>query len=119
MIKGIGLDLIETARIEKALENSRFIERVFTPLEIELLHEQNSPERAAGMFAAKEAVVKALGTGFGKVKWTDVEVLREDSGAPFVVLHNYARSLLGENDRVLVSITNIKDMASAVAITEG
>ena len=118
MIKGVGIDLVEVTRIARAMENERFIERIFTPAEQALLAERgHDPVRAAGMFAAKEAVAKALGTGFGPVGWQEIEVLREENGAPFAVLSGAAKALAG-GDRVHVSISSERQMAAAVAVIE-
>ena len=73
MILGIGLDLIETARVKRSLENPKFLEKVYTPGEQEyLLERKGNAQSAAGIFAAKEAVSKALGTGFGPIRLQEV-----------------------------------------------
>jgi holo-[acyl-carrier protein] synthase len=94
MIVGIGVDLIEVGRIQKALEDShigrRFRDRVFTEKEIQYCEKKRRGryESYAGRFAAKEAVMKALGRGWGsKVSWIEIEVARARSGRPDIVLH--------------------------------
>ena len=73
MILGIGLDIIETARVEKALQNPVFLKKVYTEGEQEYLAKRKgNAQSAAGIFAAKEAVSKALGTGFGPISFQEV-----------------------------------------------
>ena len=81
-----GIDLIETERIQAAIERhgARFLRRVFTPGELELC--QGRPESLAVRFAAKEATAKALGTGIGQISWQEVEILNDEQKAPRLVL---------------------------------
>ena len=95
MIFGIGTDLIEIARVERAWEKESFRNRVFTEQEKQLIAERS--QRAAGNFAVKEAVVKAFGTGFGKIAPGEIEVLREVSGKPYVVLYGEAEAFRTAN----------------------
>jgi holo-[acyl-carrier protein] synthase len=95
MVLSVGVDMVEVERIQKALEDSRigkrFRERVFTANEIQYCEKKRRGryESYAGRFAAKEAVMKALGRGWGsKVSWLDIEVARARSGKPEIVLHN-------------------------------
>lgn len=121
MIRGIGIDLIEVKRIEKAMMRQGFIERYFTFDEIMLFKEHNmNPQKVAGNFSTKEAVVKMLGTGFRKIRLKDIEVLRDAYGKPTVRLHNRALTLSGEMkiDYIHVSISNTKEYVTAVAIGE-
>ena len=94
MIVSVGVDLVEVERIQKALEDShigsRFRDRVFTEKEIQYCEKKRRGryESYAGRFAAKEAVMKALGRGWGsKVSWIEIEVARAQSGKPDIVLH--------------------------------
>jgi holo-[acyl-carrier protein] synthase len=94
MIVSVGVDLIEVERIQKALEDShigkRFRDRVFTEKEIRYCEgkQRGRYESYAGRFAAKEAVMKALGRGWGsKVSWIEIEVARARSGKPDIVLY--------------------------------
>lgn len=122
MIIGIGLDLIEVARVRKALENRRFLARVYSPEEQQYLVKHNlNAMSAAGMFAAKEAVAKALGSGLGRISWTEIEVLREETGRPYVRLTGDARQRLMDigGISVHISITHIKEYAAAQAVIEG
>jgi holo-[acyl-carrier protein] synthase len=86
----VGVDLVDTSRIHRVLERygTRFLERVYTPLE--LAYCQMRVTSLAGRWAAKEAVVKALGCGFGDVHWSDIEVLSDEQGAPYLRLHGEA-----------------------------
>lgn len=121
MIRGIGIDLIEVKRIEKAMAREGFLERYFTEREIELFqkHKMN-PQKVAGNFATKEAVVKMMGTGFRKVRLIDIEVLRDVFGKPEVILHDAALVLSGDLklDYIHVSISNTESMVTAVAVGE-
>ena len=124
MIVGIGIDLLEVSRMEKALLRSGegFLRRVFTPAERSSCEEAGGGSaRWAVRFAAKEAVFKALGTGWsGGVSWHQVEILREPGRAPFVRLSGPARQVAEERgaDICHVSLTHQKRHAAAVAILE-
>lgn len=87
MILRNGIDLVEIKRFEQLQPAifMRFIERVYTPQE--LVEADNSMEYLAGRFAAKEAVVKALGTGIGPVGWKEVEVLSNEEGRPVLIFN--------------------------------
>lgn len=114
MIKGIGLDIIEIDRIALAIERTkgRFIERLFTRNEIR----PNAPATYyAGRFAAKEAVVKALGTGFRGITWQDIEVLSDSMGKPYVNLSpDIAKRF--DHPQLLLTITHSKAYASSCCI---
>ncbi len=122
MILGIGLDIIETARVEKALQNPVFLKKVYTEGEQEYLAKRKgNAQSAAGIFAAKEAVSKALGTGFGPISLQEVEIIWNENGKPSVKLTGRALMKLQEmgGKQVLVSITHIKDLAAAQAVIDG
>lgn len=122
MVLGIGLDLIETARVKRSLENPRFLEKVYTPGEQEYLQQRKgNAQSAAGIFAAKEAVSKALGTGFGPIRLQEVEILWGKRGKPYVRLTGAALKRMQDmgGSQVLVSITHIKDLAAAQAVIDG
>jgi holo-[acyl-carrier protein] synthase len=125
MILGHGVDLAEVQRVRRSVERfgDRFLERVFTPAE--LAYAGDGPRRdehLAARFAAKEAVLKALGMGWAQgVGWTDIEVAREASGRPVLVLHGKAREVavaLGVR-RWHVSLTHTGTMAMASVLAEG
>jgi holo-[acyl-carrier protein] synthase len=119
---GLGLDLVEVSRIRSLLEKGgdRFKDRVYTRSEITYCDScADAAMHYAARFAAKEAVSKALGTGFTNgVTWRDIEVLRSPSGAPSVRLHGaattVARSL--SVDRVLITLTHTTTAAAASAV---
>ncbi len=117
MILGVGLDLADVPHIEQAVGRPRFLERVFTDAERERIALRGA-ETAAGVFAAKEAVAKALGTGFSGFGPWDIHVTWTDAGAPRVALSNGAeerRRAIG-GGRIHLSITHSAGMAAAVAI---
>jgi phosphopantetheine--protein transferase-like protein len=115
MITGTGTDIIEIDRIRKALSHPGFKERVFTPAEREYIGDHaSSVQKYAGRFAAKEAVMKALGKGF---PWLAIEILAKPSGEPFVRLHGHAAAVLGEG-RIWVSISHCHLYATACAVAE-
>jgi holo-[acyl-carrier protein] synthase len=124
MIVGTGIDLAEVPRIADAIERfgERFLQRVFTEAERRYCDSKaNRMERYAGRFAAKEAAMKAIGTGWrGGVSWTDFEVRRQPGGRPTIVFHGKAAdfaSKLGVKN-VALSITHTKDTAMAQVILE-
>ena len=120
MIRGIGLDLCDIGRIERAIEKEHFLERVYTPGERERILAARGARRgeiAAGMFAAKEAVAKALGTGFAGFGPDAVEILPDDQGRPTCALYGRARVLAGDA-RVHVTVTHESGFAAATAIIE-
>ena len=120
MIIGIGTDIIEIDRIENAInKNNNFLEKVFTPKEIEMFRSRNMrSEVMAGNFAAKEAVSKALGTGFRGFSLTDIEVLRDELGKPIVFLSKDIEDLINVDYRLNISISHNKTSAMAFAILE-
>lgn len=119
---GIGIDVVETRRIRRSIERhgERFVRRIFTDGEIAYCRAAKFPElQFSARFAAKEAVSKAFGTGIGEMMgWTDIEVVRESSGEPRIVLHGPARSLAANLrvHEVKVSLTHTRDYAAANAV---
>lgn len=118
MIVGIGTDLIEITRIGKACEKQAFLSRIYTEEECRLAGGNIS--RLAGNFAVKEAVSKALGTGFRTFMPVDIEVVRDELGKPYVNLYGGAKERAKEvgAERIHVSITNTKEYAQAFAVAE-
>ncbi|MFV0422129.1 holo-[acyl-carrier-protein] synthase [Oleidesulfovibrio sp.] len=122
MIVGTGIDLTELDRIRKALERhpERFAKRILHDNELESL-QPVTPARLAARFAAKEAAVKALGTGFTMgISFKDLEVYNEANGKPALRLHGEAREQaeqLGVT-RIHLSLTHGRDTAAAVVILE-
>ena len=124
MILGTGVDLAEVARIRASIERygDRFIKRVFTEEEAAYAERKaNKYERYAARFAAKEAGMKALGTGWsGGIKWKDLEVANLPSGRPTLVLHGVARAVadgLGVNT-IHLSLTHTSEQALAWVLLE-
>jgi holo-[acyl-carrier protein] synthase len=124
MVVGLGLDIAEIDRIEAAIvrHGAPILERLYTPSEVAYCESyKNRYERYAGRFAAKEAAMKALGTGWhGGVRWRDIEVTREPSGKPSLRLEGVARSFA---DRlgvkyISLSITHSGNFALAQVIFE-
>lgn len=116
----IGIDIIEIERIKKACCRERFMVRFFTLREISSIRPgPNFYAHLAGKFAAKEAVAKALGTGF-RFRWQEVEILNEESGKPICFLSGKALDMakMMNIDKVLVSISHSKDYAVAFAIAQ-
>lgn len=105
MIIGIGTDIIEIDRIKRAMERTRgFLERNFSKNEILYFEKRNfKAETVAGNFAAKEAISKAIGTGFRGFSLIDIEVVRDELGKPLVLINEKIKNILSEKD-----ITNFK-----------
>lgn len=120
MIIGIGTDIIEIDRIEKAINrNNGFLDKVFTTREIEMFKERNMrAEVIAGNFAAKEAVSKALGTGFRGFSLLDIEILRDQLGKPIVYLSDDMKKIINANHRINVSISHNRTSAIAFVVLE-
>lgn len=125
MIVAIGIDLVEIARIEEvfARQGDRFRARVFTEGEIAYSERRASKFASyAARFAAKEAAMKALGTGWSQgVGWLDVEVVNEPSGAPALQLHGRALERMRElgGIRAHLSLTHSGNLAIAEVLLEG
>jgi holo-[acyl-carrier protein] synthase len=125
LIVGMGIDIAEVDRVKAAIERhgEAFLRRVYTVREKEYCEKfKNKYERYAGRFAAKEATMKALGTGWSRgVRWVDVEVVRQSGGRPTISLQGEAAkvaSSLGV-ERVALSITHTAAQAFAQVIFEG
>ena len=115
-----GVDIIEIPRIKKTLDcyGERFLKRIFTPDEIAYCRGR-SPN-LAGRFAAKEATMKALGTGVRGVGWKDIEVIRAESGAPSVKLHGRAkaRADMLQVSELSLSISHSREFAVAFVVAQ-
>lgn len=122
MLKGIGIDIIEVQRIEKALERTpRFQQRLFTEREITQCRSKPVPaESFAARFAAKEAVFKTLGSGW-QLGWSSIEIISDALGRPQVTLEGKAADKAVELgiQEVKVSLTHTRQYAAAVAIAVG
>jgi holo-[acyl-carrier protein] synthase len=119
-VVGVGVDLCEVERMRRTLARTAgFADRVFTPAEQDYCRRARDPsERFAARFAAKEAVLKALGAGLGACPFTDIEVVRARSGAPSVLLHGAAAELAARRGVSAwhVSLTHTRTMAEALAV---
>ncbi len=124
MICGVGIDLMETARLERALaeRGDRFERRVFTPVELDQCRDRRDRLQAlAARFAAKEACMKALGTGWSKgLGFRQIEVVRGEGGKPSLRLSGAAARRAEELGVVTieVSLTHQPTMAAAVVVLE-
>ena len=119
MICGVGNDIVEIARIEALYHRypERFLKRIYTPLEQEYCLRKKSPAiHLAARFAAKEAIVKALGTGFSRgLSWLDFEIINDALGKPFVHLSPFAEEIFG-NSILHISLSHSQHYATAFDI---
>jgi holo-[acyl-carrier protein] synthase len=121
---GIGVDLVECARIDHSLARfgDRFLHRVFTDGEIVYSKSMKFPARhLAARFAAKEALSKAFGTGIGgSMGWKDIDVRKKPSGEPFVVLEGGAKQLANDRavTKVLITLSHTDNHAMAMIVLE-
>ena len=117
-----GIDLVDFPRIEEMLERheQRFLDRVFTPREqADAQNAHSRVEKLAGRFAAKEAVLKLIGTGWrGKIAWTDIEIINNPLGQPQVNLTGEVEQIANEKhiEQVTISITHTANFALASAV---
>jgi len=123
-VLGIGVDLVECARIQRAIDRfgDRFLHRVFTEGEIEYSMSMKFPARhLAARFAAKEAVSKAFGTGIGKeMGWRDIDIRKKPSGEPFLVFSGPAKQLAErcEVSVALITLSHTEHHAMATIVLE-
>lgn len=120
MVLGIGNDIVEIARIEKAIQNESFKKRVYTVAEIEFIEKKGAGKMAsyAGRFSAKEAISKAMGTGVRGFNLRDIEILNDELGKPVVIFKNGLEEKM-KGKKVELSISHSKEYATAVAIIIG
>lgn len=118
-IKGVGCDIVSVSRIAKVIVDQRFLDNVYTVYEREYISEKGT-QTAAGIWAAKEAVSKALGTGFVGFTAKDIEIRHNESGAPQIVLYNGAktRSEWIHVKNIYISISHEQEQALAFAVIE-
>ena len=121
MIRGIGIDVVELGRMKEVVAKwgDRFLSKVFTEGELSYARSKKFPvNHIAGRFAAKEAVAKALATGWsGGFRWKDVEVINDASGKPAIELHGFVKNLLAGN-QIFVSISHSESVVVATAVIE-
>ena len=120
MIVGIGNDIIEIERIEKAISKEGFKNKIYTQRELENIEKRgNRTETYAGIFSAKEAISKAIGTGVREFSLIDLEILNDDLGKPYVVVSEKLDKILKnkkESYQIEISISHSKKYAIAMAI---
>jgi len=119
-VLGIGTDIVEIDRIRAILKRypSKFLKRILTPYEQKYCLERKEPAlHLAGRFAAKEAIVKAIGTGFSHgLSWTDIEICNDTYGKPSPFLSPFLLEKLGNDVQIQISISHCKQYATAFAI---
>lgn len=121
MVKGIGVDIIEIERIRKSIGDlgDSFLQKIFTSSEIAYCNSKpNAFQHFAARFAAKEALSKAVATGWaGEFRWKDVEVMNEPSGKPLLTLHGSMKELLSRCS-VFVSLSHSDHHVVAIVVLE-
>src|ERR1035437_8150999 len=120
MIIGIGIDIIEISRIKKSIEKygDHFLQKIFTPGEIEYCESKASKyQHYAARFSAKEAVAKAMSTGWNnEFSWQNIEVFNESTGMPYVRLTGKLESFLSDGKELKISMSHSQDYTTCVAI---
>lgn len=122
MIKGLGCDLCAISRMEEIIRDGRFLSRYFTAAECAYIRSRKlQAQTAAGIFAAKEAFLKALGTGLGGAALSDIEISHTPLGAPEYLINDKTRAALDIRgaQRAFLSISHDGDFAMATAVLEG
>ncbi len=121
MIVGLGIDVVDVARIEAAISRwDRFVDKIFTQNESHYARaSSNIVEKFAARFSAKEAAIKALRAPSG-MSWHDLEIINEDDGAPKMILSGQALNVANQLavKQIFVSMTHTKTIASAVVLIE-
>lgn len=120
-IQGIGIDIVDVQRMREALDTQgpALMKKLFTEREIAYCKSKQRPhEHFAARFAAKEAVSKAMETGWsGKFRWKDVEVVNEPSGVPRIILYDFVASMLA-NSKVHLTLSHTKTTVAAFVVIE-
>ncbi len=124
MIYGTGIDIVRIKRIEKTIDRwkEKFIRRIFTENEIIYCQNKTNPaSHFAVRFAAKEAAAKMFGTGIGKINWTDIRVVNNKTGKPYLNFEGEAQNLYNKKGikSVHLSLSHEKEYAVAQVIAEG
>lgn len=124
MVKGVGVDIVEISRVAVAWQRwpGRFATRVYAARELEYCLAKKQPAAClAARFAAKEAVMKALGLGLGRCRWLDIEISLVAGARPEVILWGAAREQAASQGitRVGVSLSHSREHAVALAVAEG
>ena len=120
MIFGIGIDIIEIERIKKSIEkfDKTFLNKIYTQTELDYcLSKKNKYQHFAARFAAKEAIAKALATGWSKgFRWKDIDIYNEESGMPNVNLHGNLKNFLGKNKSLKITMSHSEHYVTCFAI---
>jgi holo-[acyl-carrier protein] synthase len=120
MVIGIGTDIIEIDRIKNSIEKygDRFLSKIYTPTEIKYCQSKaNKYQHFAARFAAKEAVYKALATGWQEVlSWQEIEIFNESTGMPHVTMRGKLKEFLSDDKSLKISISHSKNYVVSVAI---
>jgi len=120
MIFGIGIDIIEISRIQRSIEkfDKIFLNKIYTQTELEYcLSKKNKYQHLAARFAAKEAIAKALQTGWAKgFRWKDIEIYNEKSGMPKVNLTGNLKSFLGQDKSLKITMSHSESYVACFAI---
>ena len=120
MIFGIGIDIIEIERIKQSIEkfNDRFLNKIYTQTELDYCQsKKNKYQHYAARFAAKEAIAKALATGWSKgFRWKDIEIFNEKSGMPNVTLQGNLKSFLGDDKLLKITMSHSEHYVTCFAI---
>lgn len=120
MVIGIGIDIIEINRIKKNVEKygDKFLAKIYTPTEIDYCQSKTSKyQHFAARFAAKEAVYKALATGWQEeLSWQDIEISNEPTGMPIANLKGKLKAFLSDNKDLKISISHSENYVTCVAI---
>jgi holo-[acyl-carrier protein] synthase len=121
-IVGTGVDIVEISRIKQAAKkwSDKFLRRIFTEKELEYAHGKNIPyQHLAARFAAKEAVLKAIGDStIHRIEWTNVEILNDEHGKPVINLSGYAKRIKQQKNisDIIISMSHTRTYAVANAI---
>lgn len=120
MIFGIGIDIIEIHRIKQSIEkfDERFLNKIYTQTELDYCQsKKNKYQHYAARFAAKEAIAKALATGWSKgFRWKDIEIFNEKSGMPSVSLSGNLKSFLGSDKSLKITMSHSEHYVTCFAI---
>jgi holo-[acyl-carrier protein] synthase len=120
MVIGIGIDIIEIDRIKKSIDRygNHFLNKIYTKNELEYcLSKSDKYQHLAARFAAKEAVYKALSSGWNKnIGWKDIEISNESNGMPIVKLNGEVKTFLSPEKSLKISISHSRDYVASVAI---
>lgn len=120
MIFGIGIDIIEIKRIQRSIEkfDNLFLNKIYTQTELDYcFSKKNKFQHFAARFAAKEAIAKALATGWSKgFRWKDIEIFNEKSGMPNVILHGNLEKFLGNDKSLKITMSHSEHYVTCFAI---